>query len=173
MAKIITERQDLVNIANEVRNLQNINNDMTLYEISSNLENVNNEVNLQANLINQINAALEGKAAGSSGGSQITGETCTVTFPNHGSLGAIFYYLNEEYRLGTFNEGYSNNGPKILTVLKNSILISNMNCFGDQTFTCEGQPLTLLKKDSNSSADAYAVIIHGDVVFGYASGATS
>ena len=119
MAKIITERQDLVDIANEVRDLQNTNDEMTLHEISSNLENANNEVNLQANLINQISVALEGKTAGSGGGNQITGETCTVTFPDT-ALGAIFYYLDKNYCLGQYENKH---GGAVLTVLKNSIFI--------------------------------------------------
>ena len=58
-------------IANEVKILSDTSDKMTVDEITSNIAQVNSDVNSQADLIAQIQTALEGKAAGGGGTEEI------------------------------------------------------------------------------------------------------
>ena len=77
MSKVIVEREDMVAIADGVRESIGSSDDMTLAEINSNLATVNAEAVTQADLIAQISAVLDGKVGGGGGGAAV--ETCTVT----------------------------------------------------------------------------------------------
>jgi hypothetical protein len=65
-------------IADKIRSLLGITGVMGLDAMASNLEEVEDEVDSQAELINQITNALEGKAGGSGGSIK----TCTVVIDN-------------------------------------------------------------------------------------------
>jgi hypothetical protein len=61
---IATEHSNIVAIANEVRELCDTNDEMTLGTIENKIGSVNSEVQTQTELINQIINELEGKASG-------------------------------------------------------------------------------------------------------------
>lgn len=140
---VIANRSDIVAIADAVRNKTNSTDSMTLSEI--------------VNAINSI--------SGEDGETVLEG-SCTVTFPTY-TVGETIYYLTPDYQMKTY---IHREGSGVIQVLKGSTMIANNNVFGDDTYTCSGQPITLIRSPS-SNVDAYAAIINGDVTFGYSDNA--
>ena len=69
MSKYFIQGESVEAIADEVRELSGTTELMGLTAIASNVGEANSEVNSQAELLAQIITALDGKAAGGSGGS--------------------------------------------------------------------------------------------------------
>lgn len=159
----MTVQSKLTAIADKIRAILGSSGKMGLDNMATNLTEVNDEVIDQEELIEQIAIALEGK--GINGGVNITGETCTITFPENG-LSPTVYYLDQNYTTQVKTNLYQ---ATTITVLKNSILMADHNMFG-LTFITEGQPLTLLRP-SNSNIDAWGIIVHGDTTLVYADNA--
>ena len=65
--KIVMDKNDLQPLADEVKKLRGGNELITLAQMENELLSVNDEVDVQAELLVQIAAALEGKAAGNGG----------------------------------------------------------------------------------------------------------
>ena len=65
--KIVMDKNDLQPLADEVKKLRGGNEPITLAQMENELLSVNDEVDVQAELLVQIAAALEGKAAGNGG----------------------------------------------------------------------------------------------------------
>ena len=91
----MTVQSKLTAIADKIRAILGSSGKMGLDNMATNLTEVNDEVIDQEELIEQIAATLEGK--GINGGVNITGETCTVTFPENG-LSPTIYYLDQKCR---------------------------------------------------------------------------
>lgn len=64
MAEMLIQSESLVSIADEVRELSDTTDKMSLSAMTSNLQEANADVNTEADLIAQIQSALEGKAGG-------------------------------------------------------------------------------------------------------------
>ena len=94
----------------------------------------------------------------------ITGETCTVQFPDNELLNEVTY-LDGNFCTQTTRVAGT------ITVLKNSIIMLDTFLLGDGTFICTNQPMTVLKHPESTGANAYAAVIHGDCVLGYTSDA--
>ena len=76
MAEMLIQSESLTSIADGIRVLSGTEDAMGLDAMATHVNTANNNVSTEADLIAQIQTALEGKAAGGSGG---TVETCTVT----------------------------------------------------------------------------------------------
>ena len=77
MSEYLIQGETLTSIANEIRELSGTTAAMGLDDMTSNLDEANTEVASQSELIVDIIAALEGKAAG--GGEDISAETAEYT----------------------------------------------------------------------------------------------
>lgn len=141
MSKVLCEREDLVAIADAIRGKTGETAEMSL-------------------------AAMPGKINGINGGEIIYEGSCTVTFPNN-NLGASFYFITPNGNFGSKIYPPSNSSFTI-QVLKNTILMSDVFCFGENTYIIEGQPCTLVK---SLNEDGYGIVVHGDVVLRYADNA--
>lgn len=71
---VATERSNIVAIADEIRTISGINEEMTLGTMGEKMDIINAEVEAQADLISQIASVLESKSggSGSSGNDSIT-----------------------------------------------------------------------------------------------------
>lgn len=120
MAEMLIQRETLTNMADKIRTLNGVNSGMTTAQMNSSLDEVNADVGSQADLITQIQTALEGKVAGSGGGGGASREPCSVTI-NH-ALGSELscVYLSSEDNLPVYIHNFSSS--KIQTY-KNSILV--------------------------------------------------
>ena len=89
--KLIQLNNAKTNIKTSLSNLTSIDN-VAFTDYSTKIDDINNDATTATNLITQITAALEGKAAG--GGSSI--ETCSVTveYEGPGSLSMTAYYVD-------------------------------------------------------------------------------
>jgi uncharacterized phage infection (PIP) family protein YhgE len=103
-------------IANEVRTISNTDEVMGLDKMAEYLNDANAEVNSQTDLIAQIQSALQGKAAGSGGG---TIETVTgkITYLETPDSGTSVYYIDENGELASLTEKSG-----VINVMKGSIL---------------------------------------------------
>lgn len=78
MAKYVVGKERLTAIADKIRSLLGLTGTMKLDEMANNLGTVNAEVDTQAELINQISTALEGKAGGGIDTSDATAEASDI-----------------------------------------------------------------------------------------------
>lgn len=83
--------------------------------IKGEVETQTAQIGTNAALIEQIKAALDGKAAGGGGGASV--ETCTVTISGYPDMAYAYYYDGSE-----FNKAIEVYPGTILTVAKNTIL---------------------------------------------------
>ena len=96
---VVMSKGDLQPLANNIKTLNGLSQSdlVTLNEMEKAVEDTNDAIDSQENLIAQISAALEGKAAsGGSGGT--TAETCTVTIRSDTSDYRPYYisYMTNE-----------------------------------------------------------------------------
>lgn len=104
MAKYLIEDTTLTNIADEVRELSDLSKPITPEYMINYLNAANADVGTQTEIIEEIAAALEGKAAGGgdSGGSSGV-QTYTGTVYGFGGLGSmpdrLLYYTDENFIL--------------------------------------------------------------------------
>lgn len=75
MAKYVIEESSLTGIADEIRTMSGSTEKITPSEMVTNLQTLNAEIENQAELISQIQVALESKASGNSGVSSGTGSS--------------------------------------------------------------------------------------------------
>ena len=141
MSKVLCEREDLVAIADAIRNKTNETAEMSLTQ-------------------------MPGKIAGISGGETVYEGSCTVTFPNN-NLGVSLYFMNPNGQF-TSKINSPNQSAFSIQVLKNTILIADMCCFGEYTYICEGQPCTPIKP---ANGDSCGIVVYGDVTLRYADNA--
>lgn len=141
MSKVLCEREDLVAIADAIRGKSSETAEMSL-------------------------AAMPGKIAGISGGQTVYEGSCTVTFPNN-NLGVSFYFIDPNGSFGSKITPPSNSSFSI-QILKNTILMADMRCFGKYTYICEGQPCTPIEP---ANRDGCGIVVHGDVALRYSDNA--
>ena len=94
------EKETLAGIADKIRILSGTEGTMTTAQMDGKLGEANTEVDTQADLIEQIVSALEGKAAGSgTGGGSVTWESGALTVATNGMYEPGVY----EYKLSAEN----------------------------------------------------------------------
>lgn len=98
----------------------------------------------------------------SSGESSSELETCTITFPEN-NAGETIYYTDGDGVFITFKRTV--NETVILTVLKNSIVASNLAVFDDATY--------VLPNTGATSINGYAFSVYENIELGYADDATA
>ena len=77
MAEYLIQDTTLTNLADKIRVLSGTEDALTPSQMTSNVQSANDEVDAQSALIDQLSAALEGKAGGSGSGGGSVG-SCTV-----------------------------------------------------------------------------------------------
>lgn len=88
MAEMLIQSESLTSIADKIRVLSGTEEAMSLNVMENHVDEANLDVATEADLIEQIASALEGKAGGSDGGNI---ETCTVIL-KHNGLPIFSYY---------------------------------------------------------------------------------
>lgn len=141
MSKVLCEREDLVAIADAIRSKTSETAEMSL-------------------------AAMPNKISGISGGETIYEGSCTVTSPN-GSIAETLYFIDPDSYFTSMNMP-STSLPWSIQILKNTILMSKAPIFGQDTYTVEGQPCTLIKPRAGENC---GIVVHDNVVLGYADNA--
>ena len=122
----LIQKTTLDGIANQSMTLIGKTGVVTTSEIISDLSDVNDEVDVQSALIDQLSAALEGKAGG-----KIAVETCTVRFykdrlgGSYLSYNESVYYINKNLELDSLilQDVLDNGNELTIEVLKNSIMV--------------------------------------------------
>lgn len=83
--KILTNKEEITPIADEIRQLNGTTELMDLNTMTNSLDEVNNKINIQATKLDELKTILAGKASGGGGGGV---ETCTVTITLGSGLGS-------------------------------------------------------------------------------------
>ena len=127
MAEYLIQDTTLIGIANPVRTLLDTNNTLNLSTIKTSIEDANAEISTQANLIDQIQLALSGKA--------FTGDSNDATATASDIADGKTAYVNNTKIMGTLHEvsGGSSSTPTILTNYSNNLIK-----YGDNVFTIYG-----------------------------------
>lgn len=120
MAEMLIQSESLTAIADKIRVLSDTEDAMSLSTMKSHIEEANIDVATQADLIAQITSALEGKAAGGSGGSSGVAEPCTIYLSD--SFDFRIYYSCISSDDNTIISGYINTVTTELHAYKNHIL---------------------------------------------------
>lgn len=90
MAEMLVKSESLTSIADKIRVLKGTTEPMGLNTMAEHVDEANTDVATEANLIAQISAALDGKAAGDNGSSGGVAEPCTIYLFD--SFGFRIYY---------------------------------------------------------------------------------
>lgn len=131
--RVICDKADLVAIADNVRACNGESDTYSVLTLNDAVQGLSEDIDEQADLISQIQTALEGKAAGGGGG---TPETCTVTLNmlTFGTAQTRYFTVQEVSTDGTVqtaNKQISctklNSGVLVLTVLKGSMVLFHYN----------------------------------------------
>lgn len=77
MAEYLIQGETLTELGDKIRVLSGTESTLTPSQMTSNVQSANDEVDAQSALIDQLSAALDGKAGGGSDNTSV--ETCTVT----------------------------------------------------------------------------------------------
>lgn len=92
MSEYLVKRQSLENIADEIRVLSGTTEPLGLGEMATNVGAANAQVAEIEGLIEELNAALDGKSVPGGGSSGDSIETCTVEINNNSSSYSGVYY---------------------------------------------------------------------------------
>ena len=112
MAEMLIQSESLTSIADKIRVLNGIEGAMTTAQMNSNLGEANTDVATEAELIAQITSALDGKAAGGSGGIGIDVAQVTINFNNFINIYAATCYTEYNEKLH----------PKYLSIFENNTI---------------------------------------------------
>lgn len=116
MAEYLIQGETLESMADKIRILNGVEGALTTAQMDGNLGEVNVEVDEQAELIEQIASALEGKAGGSA-----SYDTCAVTIENATKLASLDYISTRDEIILPIH--YSSSFPSSCEVVKNTIMV--------------------------------------------------
>lgn len=93
MAEYLIQGETLTNMADEIRTLSGTTGTMNPNEMTEHVADANAEITSQDALLDQAIAALEGKAAGSGGGSGGSVETCDISLTIDDPYDSVFLFF--------------------------------------------------------------------------------
>lgn len=101
MNEYLIQGETLTELGDKIRVLTGTENSMTPIQMTSNVQSANEEVDAQSVLIDQLSAALEGKAGGSNSEVISSVNTCTVTINSFNNIEALSYTAFENEKIVT------------------------------------------------------------------------
>lgn len=123
---VVTVSSLLTNLADELRTLTNTTDKMGLSVMAGHVSDANTEVDEQDTMVEQIIAAMSGKAVGS--------ESYTVTWTDYG-LGAFLIYTKPDLTSGMFLQEEFVSQTVSFTVAKGSTVVALMGDSADYELT--------------------------------------
>lgn len=170
MAEMLIQSESLTSIADKIRVLSGTTNAMGLDAMANHVGEANTNVNTEAGLIAQIASALEGKAAGGSGGSgNTTWESGVFTITDNGMyepgvneyiFSASNLNISSRICIIVFESTSVSNGDAVSLHIRNSTTDSFSNHKGSSrgnigTGTIQGNDIVFLGDISDADMNCF------------------